>query len=130
MPARWPCPASGLARRWCRSMRASTRRRSPPHARRSASSMPSSTPSLCPQEAGSRSLSMPRNEFPSESDLDAPRLDHNGIAMLKMLEAAMAVLALERNLEPSFLAGLQQWPAFVAASRRLVDELGFGDHPE
>jgi hypothetical protein len=73
---------------------------------------------------------MSRNEFLSETEMEAPRLDRDAVAMLKVLEAAMAVLALDRNLEPSFLGGLQQWPAFVAASRHLVDELGFGDHPE
>jgi hypothetical protein len=59
----------------------------------------------------------------------AVRLSPHDAALTRILRAAFAVLDLESGLDPAVAGGVKALPDLVAASRRVIDELGFGDPP-
>lgn len=57
-------------------------------------------------------------------------LSPQDLAVTRILRAAFAVLDLEGGLDPGVGTQVKGLPDLVAASRRVIDELGFGDAPQ
>jgi hypothetical protein len=58
---------------------------------------------------------------------DAPVLSPQDLATTRVLRAAFAVLGLGTSLEPGLFDEIPALRDLIAASRRVIDELGFGD---
>jgi hypothetical protein len=54
-------------------------------------------------------------------------LNEKDMAIARILRAAFATLELKRELDPSLLAEIGSLGDLLEASRRVIEELGFGD---